>query len=266
MLTSPAVRPAAAPAPGPTDKMFTTPCPELPPRPARPRKRISRGTAGWLGRGILVTGLGMIPWAFVLASMLPSTTTVDHWPQAWAGLDAMEAAGLITTGMALILRYRWLSLPAAVTSTLLVVDAWFDITTSAPGSAVTVAIAMATFLELPVAGLCAVLSVCNAPRYSSRSHPTEIIRRASLERWRLDAGADIGEDVTEVQLPCRQHGRSSARRHAAGDDGQSARRLPPSALDSLTPSTTVQDSSSTTPDSVWKHTVATNSADMTPPD
>ena len=162
--------------------------------------------AGWLGRGILLAGLGMIPWTFVLASMLPSTTRVDHWPQAWAGLDAMEAAGLITTGMALIRRYRWLSLPAAVTSTLLVVDAWFDITTSAPGSPVTVAIAMATLLELPVAGLCAVLSVCSAPRSSSGNHPTEIIRRASLEGWRLDAGADIGEELTEDQLPCPRHG------------------------------------------------------------
>jgi hypothetical protein len=105
----------------------------------------------------------MIPWVCILASTLPATITTEHWPAAWAGLDSMEAAGLITTGVALIRPYRWLCLPASVTSALLVVDAWFDITTSAPGPAVKIAIAMAIFLELPMAGLCAVLAVCNAP-------------------------------------------------------------------------------------------------------
>ena len=51
----------------------------------------------------------------------------------------------MTTGVALIGRYNWLCLPAAVTTTLLVIDAWFDITTSAPGPAATVAVAIAVF-------------------------------------------------------------------------------------------------------------------------
>ena len=125
-------------------------------------QRMPRPAASWLGRGILLGGLAMIPWVMVLASTLPPVITARHWPAAWAGLDGMEAAGLITTGVALIRRYRWLCLPAAVTSTLLVVDAWLDITTSAPGSAVTVAVAMAIFAELPLAGLCAVLAIRSA--------------------------------------------------------------------------------------------------------
>lgn len=168
MLTAPAARAAGTPAAGPVDRMrtaaFLPPRPELRRRSVRPQKRKQRRTAtSWLGRGILLAGLGMIPWAFVLASMLPSTIRAEHWPVAWAGLDGIEAAGLITTGVALIRRHRWLCLPAAVTSTLLVIDAWFDITTSAPGSAAAVAIALATFPELPMAGLCAVLAVRNAP-------------------------------------------------------------------------------------------------------
>jgi hypothetical protein len=54
-------------------------------------------------------------------------------------------------------------LPAAITATLLVIDAWFDVTTSAPGSAATEAIAMAVFPELPMAGLCVLLAMLNAP-------------------------------------------------------------------------------------------------------
>jgi hypothetical protein len=110
-----------------------------------------------------MAGLAMIPWVFILACSLPPAVRAAHWPAAWAGLDALEAAGLMATGVALIGRYRWLCLPAAVTSTLLVIDAWFDITTSAPGPAATVAIAMAIFPELPMAGLCAVLAIRHAP-------------------------------------------------------------------------------------------------------
>lgn len=104
----------------------------------------------------------MIPWLVILARTLPSAAVAAHWPAAWTGLDGMEAVGLLTTGLALIRRYPWVSLPAAVTATLLVIDAWFDVTTSAPGSAAG-AIAMAAFPELPMAALCIVLAVRHAP-------------------------------------------------------------------------------------------------------
>jgi DNA-binding PadR family transcriptional regulator len=118
---------------------------------------------GWLGRGVLIAGRAMIPWVFILTCSLPPAIRAAHWPAAWAELDALEAAGLIATGVALIRRNSWLCLPAAVTSTLLVIDAWFDITTSAPGPAATIAIAMAVSPELPMAGLCAVLAIRHAP-------------------------------------------------------------------------------------------------------
>jgi hypothetical protein len=163
MLTAPRDEPAASPA----GRMSTTAIPqprhESPRRLAAPRERMPSPATSWLGRGILLAGLGMIPWAFILASTLPSTIRAEHWAAAWAGLDGMEAVGLITTGVALIRRYRWLCVPAGITSALLVVDAWFDVTTSAPGSAVMAAIVIAIFPELPTAGLCAVLAVRNAP-------------------------------------------------------------------------------------------------------
>jgi hypothetical protein len=110
----------------------------------------------------------MVPWLFFLAGTLAPATRAVHWPAAWTGLDSLEALGLLATGVALIRRCSWLCLPAAITATLLIVDAWFDITTSASGSAVTAAVAMAIFPELPTAVLCAVLAVrtapCSAPR------------------------------------------------------------------------------------------------------
>jgi hypothetical protein len=143
----------------------------------------------------------MIPWVFILACSLPSASRAAHWSTAWAGLDALEAVGLMTTGVALIGRYRWLCLPAAVTSTLLVIDAWFDITTSAPGHAATVAIAMAVFPEFPMAGLCAVLAIRHAPgctlchrHESPREHQTLL---AKGERYGFELARELGARGTD---------------------------------------------------------------------
>jgi hypothetical protein len=135
----------------------------------------------WLGCGFAVAGLSMVPWLVFLADTLPRVAQAAHWPAAWVGLDGLEAIGLLTTGLALIRRSSWVCLPAAITATLLVVDAWFDITTSASGSAVTTAVAMAVFSELPAAVLCAVLAVRTAPR----SAPRESSRRPSGQSRRV---------------------------------------------------------------------------------
>jgi hypothetical protein len=168
MLTAHQAQLADRAAVSPADRIHAPAIPQ-PGRPEPPRHlaaartKIPRPAKSRLGRGILVAGLGMIPWAFILACSLPSSTRAMHWSTAWAGLDGLEAVALIATGVALIGRYSWLCLPAAVASTLLIIDAWFDVTTSAPGPAAATAIAMALFPELPMAGLCAVLAIRNAP-------------------------------------------------------------------------------------------------------
>lgn len=158
MLT--AIEPALDDKPGPR---CADQSPSLPRHDAELPGRMPRRAMTWLGRGILLAGLGMLPWLFILARTLPPTAVAAHWSTAWVGLDGLEALGLVTTGLAFIRRYDWLCLPAAITATLLVIDAWFDVTTSAPGSAATEAIAMAVFAELPTAALCFAIAVLNAP-------------------------------------------------------------------------------------------------------
>ncbi|MFF7759563.1 hypothetical protein [Streptomyces griseorubiginosus] len=121
------------------------------PRPARGMRR-----AGWL---LVTCGLALLPWLYVLATGLPATATVTHWPVAWVGLDALEALGLIATGLLAARGDRRHALAAAATATLLVVDAWFDTTTAAPGSDLATAITMALAAELPLATLCARLAL-----------------------------------------------------------------------------------------------------------
>ncbi|WP_323138670.1 hypothetical protein [Streptomyces mirabilis] len=50
-------------------------------------------------------------------------------------------------------------LTATATAALLVVDAWFDVTTSRPGPGLATAVAMAVGAELAMAALCTVLAV-----------------------------------------------------------------------------------------------------------
>ena len=121
------------------------------PRPARSMRR-----AGWL---LVACGLALLPWLYVLATGLPATATAAHWPVAWVGLDALEALGLIATGLLAARGDRRHVLTAAATATLLVVDAWFDTTTAAPGGDFASAVAMALGAELPLAALCGRLAL-----------------------------------------------------------------------------------------------------------
>lgn len=121
------------------------------PRPARGMRR-----AGWL---LVACGLTLLPWLYVLATGLPTTATAAHWPVAWVGLDALEALGLIATGLLAARGDRRVALAAAATGTLLAVDAWFDTTTAAPGGDFATAVAMALGAELPLATLCGRLAL-----------------------------------------------------------------------------------------------------------
>lgn len=121
-----------------------------------------------IGLGLVGAGIVLLPWLVVLATSLPATATASHWSAAWVGLDAMEAAGLITTGVLVARGDRHRGPAAAATGMLLVVDAWFDVMTAAPGADRLSALAMAGFAELPLAVLCAVLAVRSVRPASAR--------------------------------------------------------------------------------------------------
>ena len=105
----------------------------------------------------------MFPWLVVLAMSLPGSARAAHWSVAWVGLDAMEGVGLLVTGWLLIRRDERYSQTAAITATLVLVDAWFDVTT-ASGPAVITAVVMAVCVEIPAALLCATVAVRSFPR------------------------------------------------------------------------------------------------------
>ncbi|GAA2413874.1 hypothetical protein GCM10010191_24640 [Actinomadura vinacea] len=126
-----------------------------PQRLARPGPRRAR----WTGRGLIAGGAAMVPWTVAVASRLPSAKQVSNWSLAWTGLDAAIAAGLLGTGALLAqgdVRHRP---AAAATAALLVMDAWFDMTTAAAGPERARALALAIGAELPMAALCGYLAL-----------------------------------------------------------------------------------------------------------
>ncbi|MFJ8017927.1 hypothetical protein [Streptomyces sp. NPDC096339] len=109
-------------------------------------------------------GVALVPWMLVLAKTLPQTTEVSNWSTAWIGLDLMLAAGLTGTGTLLRRRDPRASPVAAATAALLVMDAWFDVTTSAGTAEQGMALLLAVGAELPLAAACAVVAARRAPR------------------------------------------------------------------------------------------------------
>lgn len=113
---------------------------------------------------LTVLGLAMIPWLVFLHNGLPATAQALHWAWTWTGLDSFEALSLLCTGLLLRRGDRRACLTSAATSATLLVDAWFDTMTAAPGSDFKLAVLMAVFAELPLAVACTVLAIRAFPR------------------------------------------------------------------------------------------------------
>ncbi|WP_412542600.1 hypothetical protein R8Z50_08940 [Longispora sp. K20-0274] len=128
--------------------------PNQPPHPAATSRASRR-----IGHLLVASGLGLLPWMFVLVAGLSAVATAPRWPAAWIGLDILEAAGLIGTGLLTARGDRRHALAAAATAALLVVDAWFDTMTATSNSDLWAAIAMALCPELPLAAVCGWLAM-----------------------------------------------------------------------------------------------------------
>ena len=100
----------------------------------------------------------LVPWVVLLVIALPSTHQSAHWDIAWGGLDVMLALVLLTVAICAWRRSPWLEGAATAATTLLFVDAWFDVLTSSTRAEFAIAITEAVVVELPLAFLCLLLA------------------------------------------------------------------------------------------------------------
>jgi|SRR5207244_6335205 len=108
----------------------------------------------WAAVLLTAVAIGLVPWTLYLTYSLPSRHTTQHWQVAWAGFDLVLAIALVATAAGVLRGAPWLEAIAAVATTLLVADAWFDVVLSDPGRERIEAIVLATLGEIPLALFC----------------------------------------------------------------------------------------------------------------
>jgi hypothetical protein len=119
------------------------------------RVRGTRATAGFL----VACAIGLACWIVYLGVSLDQHYVVRRWGLAWMGLDIAEAVGLLGTALLLGRRSVFAAVASASTSTLFLVDAWFDMVTSKQGLDYAVALGLGFFGEMPLGIFCAVIAV-----------------------------------------------------------------------------------------------------------
>ncbi len=108
----------------------------------------------WVAPAFLVIATALLPWIVWLFWSLPDEATAAHWRLAWGGFDIGLASALAATAWLVIRRSSLTLLAAAVTGTMLVCDAWFDVLTSRGTTNVVIAAVLAVVAELPLAVFC----------------------------------------------------------------------------------------------------------------
>jgi hypothetical protein len=100
---------------------------------------------------LLLTGaLLETVWTIYLAWRLPRHYVANHWDLAWVGLDVAEIVILFAAAWAAWHRRATLIAYSIASATLLLLDAWFDVTTASRGDVVE-SVLVAIFVEVPSA-------------------------------------------------------------------------------------------------------------------
>jgi len=108
----------------------------------------------WAGPAFILFSVVLVPWTIFLGFELPDRQESSHYNIAWVGFDVMLLVVLAATGIFALRRSHFLAVGATAAATLLVVDAWFDVMTSPPGSQFLESLASAVLVELPLAAVC----------------------------------------------------------------------------------------------------------------
>jgi hypothetical protein len=108
----------------------------------------------WVALVLGGIALALVPWTLYLSYTLPARHVTDHWRLAWSGFDVGLAASLVGTAVGVARNAPWLEAAAAISTALLLTDAWFDIMLSNGAVERLEAIALAMVAEVPLAVFC----------------------------------------------------------------------------------------------------------------
>jgi hypothetical protein len=101
-------------------------------------------------RFLILGALAETLWTIYVGYELPRHYVANHWDVAWVGLDTAQVLMLGASAWAAWRRSRLLTIFATSSSTLLLLDAWFDVTTARRGD-IFQSLLLAGFVEVPSA-------------------------------------------------------------------------------------------------------------------
>ena len=128
-----------------------------------------------------------LPWIVYLGLSLPERALAERYNVAWIGFDVMLVIALARTALLAWQGRDHVQVPATITATLLVVDAWFDVITAHGTEALLMALLSAVAVELPLAVVCLWLV-----------RHAEHVRRTRLRFFRARAASLRRHPVTRV--------------------------------------------------------------------
>lgn len=100
---------------------------------------------------IVVCVVGLVPWTIYLGLTLPNRYPTQHWNATWTGFDVLLLLCMAATAILGWRRRPGVLLAAMATATMLVCDAWFDISLDVGTREIWESVASAVFIELPLA-------------------------------------------------------------------------------------------------------------------
>ena len=102
---------------------------------------------------LVMTGccVALAGWIAVLILYLPGRYTSSDWRAVWVGLDIAELLGFAATAWAAWQQRQVVIFFMVMTGTLLLCDAWFDVTLNYGSGGFTTSILSAVLAELPLA-------------------------------------------------------------------------------------------------------------------
>ena len=101
--------------------------------------------------GTIVCCVILAAWIGVLAVTLPRYYRAGDWRGAWVGFDLAELATFVATAWAAWRGRQLLIMCLIVLATLLLADAWFDVTLNVRTSDFLFSLLLALFVEIPLA-------------------------------------------------------------------------------------------------------------------
>jgi hypothetical protein len=135
----------------------------------------------------LAGAVALLPWIVYLAVTLPRRSLDVHYKASWVGFDLLLVIALVRTAYMAFKVDARIQLTATAAATLLIVDAWFDVTTSHGRANVLQALLLAVFAEIPIAIFCI---------YVARRVSAYVFELAHLER--IGRGAPQPTDAQEL--------------------------------------------------------------------